>query len=70
VPKAWWEQAEGPAVMTPVFFDPHICNLPPTADRTEMADLECQCGRRWHLEWFRMRDGQVAGPSWILDAGP
>jgi hypothetical protein len=53
--------------MAPTFFDPHICDLPPTAERTEYAELRCPCGRRWFLSWFRMPDGSMAGPSWILE---
>jgi hypothetical protein len=53
--------------MTPVFFDPHICKLPPTADRTETAELECRCGRRWYLSWFGIDDASITGPSWILE---
>ncbi len=33
-----------------------------------MAEWHCYCGRRWHLEWFRLRDGSMAGPSWILES--
>jgi hypothetical protein len=28
-----------------------------------------RCGRRWHLEWFRLEDGRLVGPSWILEEG-
>ncbi len=52
--------------MSPI-ADPHVCNLPPTADRTEYAELHCWCGRVWYLAWFRMSDGSMAGPSWILE---
>jgi hypothetical protein len=47
--------------------DPHVCKLPFTAERTEYAELECHCRRRWYLSWFRMPDGSMAGPSWILE---
>ncbi len=52
--------------MAPI-ADPHVCKLPPTWDRTEYAELECHCSRRWFLSWFRMTDGSVSGPSWILE---
>jgi hypothetical protein len=29
--------------------DPHVCKLPFTAERTEYAELECHCRRRWYL---------------------
>lgn len=53
--------------VTPLFFDPHVCDPPSTSGRTEMAAWECGCGRHWHLEWFRLLDGRMAGPSWILE---
>jgi hypothetical protein len=49
--------------------DPHICILPSPPDETSPPRwLRRRCGRRWHLEWFRMPDGSMAGPSWILEA--
>jgi hypothetical protein len=53
--------------MTPPFFDPHVCSPPPTYSRTEYAEWECKCGRRWYMSWFRYK-GQMLGPSWILEA--
>jgi hypothetical protein len=29
-------------------------------------DFECQCGRRWRLEHYFGKDGELLGPSWIL----
>lgn len=49
------------------FFDPHVCSPPSTWGRTEMADFECTCGRRWSLSRSRMDDGRMVGPSWILE---
>jgi AbiV family abortive infection protein len=41
--------------------------LPSTWGRTEYAEWRCFCGRHWFLSWFRMPDGSMAGPSWILE---
>ncbi len=56
------------AVLTPIFYDPHVCKPPPTWGRTEYAEFECLCGCHWFLSWFRMPSGEMVGPSWILEA--
>jgi hypothetical protein len=55
------------ALVTPIFFDSHLCKLPPTADLIgREMDFECGCGRRWRLERFIGKDGSILGPSWTL----
>jgi hypothetical protein len=53
--------------VTPVFFGPHVCDPPSTADLLgREMDFECQCGRRWRLEHYFGKDGELLGPSWVL----
>jgi hypothetical protein len=53
--------------VAPVFFDPHVCRPPATADLIgREMDFECRCGRRWRLEHYLGKDGSLLGPSWIL----
>jgi hypothetical protein len=50
--------------VAPVFFDPHVCSLPSTADLIgREMDFECRCGRRWRLEHYFAKDGSLLGPS-------
>jgi hypothetical protein len=51
--------------VSPVFFDPHVCDPPATFGRETYAEWVCRCGRRWYLSWFPVKDRMV-GPSWIL----
>jgi hypothetical protein len=54
-------------LVTPIFFDSHVCNLLPTADLIgREMHFECACGRRWRLEHYIGKDGDLLGPSWIL----
>ena len=53
--------------VAPVFFDPHVCSPPSTADLIgREMDFDCLCGRRWRLEHYFWKDGSLVGPSWIL----
>jgi hypothetical protein len=55
------------SLVTPTFFDAHVCNLPPTGNLIgQELDFECGCGRRWRLEHYIGNDGDLLGPSWIL----
>jgi len=35
---------------------------------TEYAEWGCFCGRHRYMSWFPMPDGQILGPSWILES--
>jgi hypothetical protein len=53
--------------MTPIFFDPHVCQPPSTADLIgREMDFECGCGRRCRLEHSFGEDGSLprAGNGW------
>jgi hypothetical protein len=53
--------------MAPIFFDPHVCSPPSTADLIgREMDFECRCGRRRRLAHDFAEDGALLGPSWIL----
>jgi hypothetical protein len=60
--------------VAPVFFDPHVCSPPPTADLIgREMDFECRCGRRWRLEHHFEKQGfpiapSVAGMSWAVSS--
>jgi hypothetical protein len=53
-------------LVAPVFFDPHVCQPPSTANLIgREMDFECRCGRRWRLEHYLI-NGEILGASWIL----
>ncbi len=35
-------------------------------DTGREMDFECSCGRRWRLEHYFGKDGELFGPSWVL----
>jgi hypothetical protein len=53
--------------VAPIFFDPHVCSPPSTADLIggEM-DFECGSGWGWRLEHYFGGDGSLLGPAWTF----
>jgi hypothetical protein len=61
----------GKLMVMPLFFDPHVCQLPILEEVPEWLQKtwRCpRCGWHWHLEHFRSEDGaRHLGCSWILE---